>query len=321
MHFDLPLEKLKSYLPPRDEPKDFDTFWQQAINDSKSFDLSPEFIPVDFGLKLVDCFDVVFTGYMGQRIRGWLLVPKNVSSPIPCVVEYIGYGGGRGFPTDWLFWSNAGYANLVMDTRGQGSSWLHGDTPDLNSEGNAPQVPGFMTRGILDPDTYYYKRLYVDALRAVETARSYPDVDRQKIILSGGSQGGGVTLAVSGLAPDVFAVLPDVPFLCHFSRAITLVDSDPYHEISRYLKTHRDKMETVFQTLSYFDGVNFAVRAKAPALFSVGLMDMTCPPSTVYAAYNYYAGPKDIRIWHFNEHEGGGSYQILEKNKYISDLL
>jgi cephalosporin-C deacetylase len=321
MHFDLPLEKLKTYLPTRDEPEDFDTFWQQAISDSESFDLSPEFIPVDFGLKLVDCFDVVFSGYMGQRIRGWLLVPKNGSSPVPCVVQYIGYGGGRGFPTDWLLWSNAGFAHLIMDTRGQGSTWLHGDTPDLNSEGDTPQFPGFMTRGILDPDTYYYKRLFVDAFRAVETARSYPGIDREKIILSGGSQGGGVTLAVAGLETNVFAVMPDVPFLCHFSRAVTLVDSKPYNEISRYLKTHRDKMETVFHTLSYFDGMNFAARAKAPALFSVGLMDMTCPPSTVYAAYNHYAGDKDIRIWHFNEHEGGGSHQTLEKINYISGLM
>jgi len=321
MYFDFPLDQLKTYLPPREEPADFDIFWQQTLNESKKYDLSPEFTPVDYGLKLVDCFNVIFSGYMGQRIRGWLLIPKNASTPLPCVVEYIGYGGGRGFPTDWLLWSNVGFAHLIMDTRGQGSTGLPGDTPDLNTEGSAPQVPGFMTRGILDPETYYFRRLFVDALRAVETARSHPVIDGEKIIVSGGSQGGGMTLAVAGLDPNIFAAMPDVPFLCHFSRAVTLVDTPPYNEISKYLKFHRDQVETVFHTLSYFDGVNFSAHAKAPALFSVGLMDMTCPPSTVYAAYNHYAGSKDIRIWHFNDHEGGGSHQILEKIKYISGLL
>ena len=89
-----------------------------------------------------------------------------------------------------------------------------------------------------------------------------------------------------------------------------------YFEISKYLQTHRDKVERVFQTLSYFDGVNFATRAKANALFSVGLMDEVCPPSTVYAAYNYWAGPKQIEVWEFNHHEGGESYQTTAKLKF-----
>ena len=82
------------------------------------------------------------------------------------------------------------------------------------------------------------------------------------------------------------------------------VDSLPYGEIAHFCKVHRDRVETVFGTLSYFDGLNFAARANAPALFSVGLMDDIYPPSTVYAAYNHYAGPKEIRVWPFNRHEG-----------------
>jgi cephalosporin-C deacetylase len=67
--------------------------------------------------------------------------------------------------------------------------------------------------------------------------------------------------------------------------------------------------------------MNFAARAKAAALFSVGLMDTICPPSTVFAAYNHYAGPKDIRIWQFNNHEGGQGYQDLEKLKFTHERL
>jgi len=109
--------------------------------------------------------------------------------------------------------------------------------------------------------------------------------------------------------------------MCHLKRAVTLTDERPCSEISRFLKTHRDKIEIVFNTLSYFDSMNFAVRAMSPAIFSVGLMDTPRPPSTVFAAYKYYAGKKEIRIYEFNLHEGGESYQDLEKLKFLKTLL
>jgi cephalosporin-C deacetylase len=236
------------------------------------------------------------------------------------VVEYIGYGGGRGFPTDWLLWASAGYAHLVMDTRGQGSAWLKGDTPDPEVDGGNPHHPGFMTRGILSPRTYYYRRVFVDAVRAVETARAHPAVDASRVAVTGGSQGGGIALAVSGLVPDVQAAMPDVPFLCHYRRATEITDGYPYQEIARYLMIQRDKEEQVFATLAYFDGVNFATRARAQALFSVALMDEICPPSTVFAAYNHYAGPKQIRVWRYNHHEGGGTYQAQEKIRFLRSV-
>lgn len=320
MYFDMPLDELKKYTPPREEPDDFDTFWQQTITQSRTHPLNARFETIDFGLKTIDTYDLTFAGYGGQPIKGWFLVPHLVEKPLACVVEYIGYGGGRGFPTDWLLWSSAGFAHLIMDARGQGSAWLHGDTPDVHINGASPHYPGFMTLGILDPKTYYYRRVFTDAVRAVEAARSHPDVKPDCIAVTGRSQGGGIALAVSALVPDVAAVMPDVPFLCHYQRAVAVTDADPYNEITRYCTAHRNKTETVFSTLSYFDGLNFAIRARAQALFSVGLMDNIVPPSTVYAAYNHYAGPKDIRVWHFNQHEGGGSHQEIENINFLTKL-
>ncbi len=319
--FDKPLEQLRSYLPDRNEPADFDAFWESTLAEARSFPLDAQFAPLDFGLRSVETFDVTFNGYGGQPIKGWLQLPKHRSGPLPAVVEYIGYGGGRGFPCDWLLWSSAGYAHLVMDTRGQGSSWNKGDTGDPEPEGTNPHFPGFMTRGVLSPQTYYYRRVFTDAVRAVEAARSHPAIDAARVAVTGGSQGGGIALAASGLVPDLVASMPDVPFLCHYRRATEITDSHPYQEIARYCLTHRDKVEQVFATLAYFDGVNFAARANSSTLFSVGLMDEVCPPSTVYAAYNHYAGPKDIRIWHYNHHEGGGPYQTVEKLRFLQEIF
>ncbi|MBO0795296.1 MAG: acetylxylan esterase [Ktedonobacteraceae bacterium] len=318
--FDLPLDELSHYLPPRREPADFDIFWQETLTAVRQFPLEARFEPIDYGLRTVESFDVTFHGYGGQPVKGWLLLPAQRSGPLPCVVEYIGYGGGRGFPFEWLTWSSAGFAHLIMDTRGQGSTWRKGDTPDSEPDGANPQVPGFMTRGILDPRTYYYRRVFSDAVRAVEAARAHAAIDPERIAVSGGSQGGGITLAVSGLDASVQAALPDVPFLCHYQRATQITDNFPYQEIVKYCQIHRDKNETVFDTLAYFDGVNFAARAQARALFSVALMDQTCPPSTVFAAYNHYAGPKEIKVWPYNHHEGGESYQTVEKMQFFREL-
>lgn len=321
MLFDLPLEELQSYRPLRKEPADFDVFWKTTLEATRLFPLQADFQPIDAGMKLVDAYDVTFNGYDGQPIKGWLLLPRLADRPLPCVVEFIGYGGGRGHPWDWLFWSNAGFAHLVMDTRGQGASWRKGDTPDIAGDGATPQHPGFMTRGIYSPETYYYRRVFMDAVRAVEAAAAYPGVDANRIAVTGASQGGGIALAVAGLVPGLLAVAPDVPFLCHFRKAVQITDADPYHEIVRFCRVHRDQAEAVFKTLDYFDGVNFAPRAKCPALFSVGLMDEVCPPRTVFAAYNHYAGPKQIKIWEYNQHEGGETFQNVEKLAFVNRLL
>jgi cephalosporin-C deacetylase len=316
---DMPLEELEAYSPTRNEPVEFDAFWQETLADARRHPLAATFAPFASGLTTLDTFDVSFSGFGGQQIKGWFLTPRGASGPLPCIVQYIGYGGGRAFPINWIDWPSLGYAHFVMDTRGQGSSWIQGDTPDPEPEGTNPHYPGFMTRGILAPETYYYRRVFTDAVRAVEAALTHPLVDPTRLAITGGSQGGGIAVAVAGLAPDlVRAAMPDVPFLCHYRRAMQLVDTMPYSEITRYLKIHRDQVRVVFRTLSYFDGVNFATRSRAPALFSVGLMDDICPPSTVYAAYNHYAGPKEIEIYEFNNHEGGATYQRLRQVAFLN---
>jgi cephalosporin-C deacetylase len=318
--FDMPLDQLRSYAPPRDEPADFDAFWRTTLGEHRARPLDARFEPYDAGLRAVETFDVTFSGYGGHPIKGWLLLPRSRPERLPCVVEYIGYGGGRGFPTDWLLWSSAGYAHLVMDTRGQGSAWSPGATPDPEVDGGNPQFPGFMTRGVLSPATYYYRRVFIDGVRAVDVARSHPAVDPERVAVTGGSQGGGISIAVAGLAPEVAAAMPDVPFLCHYRRATEITVAHPYEEISRFCQIHRDKVDQVFQTLSYFDGVNLGARAKARALFSVGMMDEICPPSTVFAAYNHWAGPKEIRVYRYNHHEGGATYQTQEKVRFLHAL-
>ena len=316
--FDLPLEALREYRPAREEPADFHAFWRRTLEEARGFPLAAAFVPVDAGLRTVEVFDVTFNGWGGHPIKGWLLLPRQWTGPVPCVVEFVGYGGGRGFATEWLLWSAAGYANLVMDTRGQGSEFLKGDTSDPAPAGG-PQASGFLTRGVLDPEQHYYRRVFTDAVRAVEAALGHPAVDG-RVVVTGGSQGGGIALAAGALVPEAAAVLADVPFLCHYRRATEITDAAPYREIAVYCAAHPDQTERVFATLAYFDGINFAARSTAPALFSVGLADEVTPPSTVFAAYNHYAGPKEIRVWPYNGHDGARAFHRVEKLAFLRAL-
>ncbi|MGC3955314.1 MAG: acetylxylan esterase [Propionicimonas sp.] len=317
--FDLSPAELRSYRPEVAEPADFDEFWAGTLRDHAPSDATPTLVRQPGRLALAEVWDVTFPGYDGHPIKAWLLLPAGAQGPLPGVVEFIGYGGGRGRPHEHLAWVTAGYAHLVMDTRGQGSGWgSGGDTPD--PVGAGPALPGFMTRGIEDPRTYYYRRVFVDAVRAVETLRSLPQVDPDRVAVAGGSQGGGIAIAVAGLTSGLVGALPDVPFLCHFERAVGMTTEDPYHELVRYLAVHRGADQQVFGTLSYFDGVNFAKRTTAPALFSVAHLDPICPPSTVFAARNHWAGgPADIAEYSFNEHEGGGGWQWERQADWLAE--
>ncbi len=320
MHYDLPLPELWEYDPAVPAPDDLAAFWASSLVPA------PEatFERVPTGLVAVETYDVTFTGADGDPVRAWLHLPAEASRGwrLPGVVQYQGYNGGRGLPHEHVLWALAGYAHLVMDTRGQGSGWTTGATAD--PVGSGPAQPGFLTRGIEDPQTYYYRRVYADAVAAHEVLRSHPLVDPDRVAVAGGSQGGGLALSVAALAPSsVAAVLSDVPFLTDFRRAASISSSEPYGELVRYLAAHRDSR--AFETLAYFDVSVLARQATAPALFSVALMDATCPPSTVFAAYRSYGGPgfadKSIEVYEFNDHEGGQAFHQQRQLAWLADLL
>lgn len=310
--FDLPLAQLEQYAPERTEPADFDAFWEKTLAETASYSLDARFEEVDAGYSELVTEDVTFAGYGGHPIKGWMLRPRGASGPLPAVITYIGYGGGRSRLGEWTAIPSTGVAHFVMDVRGQGAGHRSGETDDPGVSG--PHFGGHLTLGIDSPETYYYRRLFTDAVRSVEAAQAHPFVDPKRVILSGGSQGGAIALATAALSPTVndnapIAAVIDVPFLSHIRRATELVNTLPYGELERFFSVQRGREEEVFSTLNYFDGVNFAARATMPALFSVGLLDDICPPSCVYAAYNSYAGPKSINVYPYNGHEGGGPLQ------------
>jgi len=335
--FDLPLAQLRTYTSDVTPPEDLREFWDATIAEAREFPLDPGFEPVENYLSVIDTFDVTFAGYGGAPVKGWLHLPahREPDAALPVVVQYVGYSGGRGLVNQDTRWAQAGYAHFIMDTRGQGYGGTLGETPDPHPSAGDVAHAGLMTRGIANRDGYYYRRVYVDAFRAVEAARSHPAVDPSRVVLAGVSQGGGIVVAVAGLVAGrldgVIAALPDVPFLQDFPRAIDITPRGPYPEIAQFLARHRDRYDAALAVLRYFDGVNLARWATAPALYSAAQMDDICPPSTVFASFNAYGcgtpgvpatgAAKEIEVYRFNNHEGGQEHHWIRQLLFLRKIL
>ena len=316
---DLPIEELRSYRAELTEPHDFDDFWRTTISEARSHGGGAELAEASTPISELVVEDLRFPGFGGESVRGWVTRPAHSDAPLPAVVEYLGYNGGRGIPGERLQWAAAGYVHVLMDTRGQGSGWgSGGSTPDPH--GSGPAVAGFMTRGITDPHEYFYRRVFTDAVRLIDAVRQFPFVDPERIAVTGGSQGGGIALATGGLVPGLRAVMPDVPFLCDFRHSVEVAMGPPFTEIAGYLAVHREHVEDVFRTLAYFDGVSFARRIDAPTLISIALMDEIVPPSGSIAAFNELrVEDRELAVYEFNGHEGGGMHHWARQALWLAE--
>lgn len=314
---DKPLAELVGYQPDQTTPSDFDAFWDGLCGESASIPLDASFTKVDDILPLANVYDVAFDGVDGVRVKGWFLTPKDVSKPLPTVVQFIGYSGGRDYPHALASHVLNGFCAFIMDSRGQGGNT--GQRLDTSHGGQR----GFITHGILDKNEYYYKNFYLDTVRAVDVVRDREEVDGGRIAAIGGSQGGALTIACAALSPHVAVMAPDVPWLSHFRRSVDLAVG-PYEEITDFMKRFPDRIEDAFATLAYFDNMNLVSRVGvSKAYYSVGLWDNICPPSTVYASYNWLPASveKQIEVYPYNGHEGGGNLHQSRKLKWLRAVL
>ncbi len=294
MPSDRSLDELYAFLPRRNEPADFDAFWERMLAPIWRQHPPVTFTAVETGLRLVETLAVCYHGDGGEPLTGWLLLPRQRFAPLPCVVEFGDYGAGLCL-LERLMWSNAGFAHFVVTPRHQPVPvWGGGSCAGEGEEGTV--AGGWATQGIMNPETYYYRQVFLDGVRAVQAVRTHPAVDAGRVALTGRGQGGGMALAVAGLDAGVYAVLPDAPGLCLFAQALEEASEGPYHELARFCARHPERRATVLATLEYFDCLHFAWRSHQPAFFTAGLVDASNPPPAVFAAYNIYAGTKQMCV-------------------------
>lgn len=297
--YDLPLEKLKEYKPELTRQKDFRSFWDGTLDELKKVPLEYRLEPYSYPAKGVKVYNIRYKGFNHAEIEGWLVVPDR-AGPHPGLVLFHGYNWAfDGKLHDTVNMALHGYACLQILVRGQ--QGLSVDNV-VSTHGNPA---GWLTKGILNPNDYYYKAVYMDAVRGVEILASLDFTDEKRIGLMGGSQGGGLTIATAALSDIPVVAVCDFPFLANFERAIDIAPTGPYSEINEFFRRYSDSRieEQARRTLSYFDVMNHAPDVNCFTFMTIGLVDQTTPPSTVFAVFNHLACEKKSSIWRYFGHE------------------
>lgn len=311
---DMPLDKLKEYEGRNPRPADFDAYWDRALAEMHAQDSAVELVPHSLDAPFAECFDLYFTGVGGARVHAKYLRPVAAREPHPAVLLFHGYSGSSGDWHDKLTWVARGYSVAALDCRGQGG--LSEDAGGV--KGNT--LRGHIIRGLSDPDPdkMYYRQVYLDTAQLARIVMEFPEVDAARVGATGGSQGGGLTLACASLEPRIKRAAPVYPFLCDYRRVWEMdLSVAAYEELRTYFRNfdpRHEREDEIFMRLGYIDNQFLAPRIRAEVLMSVGLMDTVCPPSTQFAAYNRITAPKELLVYPDFGHEGlpGSGDKIYE---------
>lgn len=316
MLYDMPLQELKNYKPQKTARHDFKSFWKGKIEETKN-DGNNEAYKIEiinYIIEEINVYKVFYNGYKNAKICGYFITPKKILN-LPTILVFHGYNGNKGTISHYLKWVLLGYTVFAIDVRGQS-----GESVD-NKIYPGSAVGGFMTRGIFDKNEYYYLGVYLDCLKAIDFLATRKEVDISRLCLTGSSQGGGIALAVAALDKRPKLVIAEIPFLCHFKRAVELSDLSfniTYPEIAHLIRQYPEKEEEIFSTLSYFDNLNLCDNVKAKTIISCAVQDTICPPSTIFAVFNYLNSDKILETLPFSGHDYSTSFFLMRKSYLIS---
>jgi cephalosporin-C deacetylase len=305
--FDLSLDALQTYMGTNPRPAGFDKFWDDGLAEMHALDPQVELVPAEFQTDVAECSHMYFTGVGGARVHAKLVRPKNKPGKNPAVVMFHGYTGDSGDWSDKLGYAALGFTVAALDCRGQGG--LSEDSGGV--QGNTQH--GHIIRGLTDalngkPEKLLYRQIFLDTAQLARIVMGMPGVDPARVGATGGSQGGGLTVACAALEPNIKRAAPVFPFLSDYKRVWEMDQArDAYAELHEYFR-HYDprhlKEDAIFEKLGYVDIQHLARRIRAEVLWPIGLMDTICPPSSQFAAYNKISAPKSMVIYPDFGHEG-----------------
>lgn len=306
------IAELEAYLPPLTRREDFDDFWARTLEQAHSVPLEGECARVDYPAQAVAVYDISYNGFDQTRIHGWLIVPTFLrKEKYPLMVQYHGFNGSRGVPSDHMAFVVLGCAVLAVDCREQ--SGITGNSAAYTGSG---MVTNLNSKGILSKEEYYYRAVYMDCVKALDFAAALPFIDADRMFVRGTSQGGALGMAVAALDERVKLALVNVPSNSNIEYRVEHRHGS-FASVNDYLRRHPENLDQAYETLSYFDTMNLADRIRAKVFASVALADPVCPAKCYYATYNRIPSEKRICVYPFNEHDGARDTHVEKEIAFI----
>ena len=275
----------------RSEPDDFDEFWKRAKAELAAVPMKSSLTPVDVPDNYkgkVDCFDVKVECAGAMPVSGYLAKPAGAQpKSLPAFISF--HGAGVRSSSKPLGKASQGFLAMDINAHGLENGKLESFYKDLA----AGALKGYNTRDANDPSKIYFRGMYLRVCRAMEFLKSQPEWDGRTLVVSGGSQGGGQALVAAALDPQVTFCVANVPALCFHTGILDGQESGWPHFIK--MADGKPTDNAMVKAVPYIDAAIFAKRIECPCVLSTGFIDTTCPPTSVYVAFNNIACP-DKRI-------------------------
>jgi dienelactone hydrolase len=304
-------------------PADFEAFWQSQKDQLAKIPFDVKIDKVDSGKPGVEAFDVSLSVDANRRVHGYLALPSNGAN-LPAVVSLPGAGIRSAYLSEATEWAARGFLAIDVSVNDLPNGQAEGFYENARNSAwnNTPFVlNNYPFIGKENRENFYFRQVILGIVRAIDYLTLRPEWNGKTLILTGASQGGGLSLILAGLDPRVTAVAANVPALCEHNGAASgrptgwphLVRTEPGGKMEVNARA-------ILNTAAYYDACNFARQIKVPAVVSLGLIDETVPPTTVLAAYNLLGGLKVIQMAPLSGHSGSPQFRDM-LHKLVEEQL
>ncbi|MBN2508392.1 MAG: acetylxylan esterase [Verrucomicrobia bacterium] len=276
--------QIKPSLP---VPADFDEFWSAQKTKLAGVPVNARLTAARWRDTNAVCFDLQADA-AGAPVSGYLARPAGaMPKSLPAILTVHGAGVRSANLSTAAAWAGRGMLALDLNAHGLPNGMSESYYTNLA----ATTLKDYRTRGRESRDTVYFRGMFLRLVRAIDCLTAQPEWDGRTLVVHGSSQGGAQSIVAAGLDPRVTFFAAGVPAMCDHTGVVAgRVNGWP-----RFLANPPAPPDTnVVLAVRYYDAMNFATRARCPGMLTVGFIDTTCPPTSVYAAYNALPGTKYI---------------------------
>ncbi len=269
--------EIKPSLP---VPEDFDAFWATQKKKLAAVPMKAKLTPATAASKKAELFDAHIDA-LGAPVSGYFARPLGAKpKSLPIILTVHGAGVSSSNPIGPVGWADQGL--LAMDINAHGIP--NGQPKEFYAGLNEGRLKDYRSAGRESRETIYFLGMFLREVRALDFLCSQPEWDGKTVVVYGSSQGGFQAFAAAYLDPRVTFFAAGVPAgsdhtgvaagrVAGWPKIVPVTDGKPDPK--------------VVEAARYFDNMNFAAHTKAKgAVVTVGFIDQTCPPSSVYAAFN-----------------------------------